>query len=68
MHKVRCEVCGKVLGIITDEIVDGTRVFRNIETVFLGDYGFMDGDLQASGNTYCEEHKPQSSNQTAIEE
>jgi len=62
MHNVRCETCGKVVGVITDEKIAGKRIYKAVETAVFGDAGaFIDGRRQGSGGIYCTEHDPQSS-------
>jgi len=55
MYEVRCETCGKLLGIITDEKVCGTSVYKVIETVCLGDNGYIDGSIPIAVNVFCSE-------------
>ena len=68
MHNVKCEVCGKLLGIITDEESGGTRVYEYIEQVILGKGGYIDGPTQTSGKTYCVNCKSRPSETTAKKE
>lgn len=69
MHNVRCEVCGKIVGVITDEKISGKRIYKANETAVFGDDGaFIDGALQGSGGIYCIDHAPQSSASTARKE
>ena len=62
MHEVRCENCGKPLGVITDEEVlfmaDGKikklPLYKSLEpVVFDSPHGHIDGRTQSSSGTTC---------------
>ena len=66
MYEVKCELCGKILGTITDE-GKILPVYRGRETaVFYRDGGYIDGSIPTSSGLCCTECS-HSSKETVIE-
>lgn len=53
MYEVRCQDCGKLLGVITDKKVCGTSVYQAVETVVFGNHGYIDGNIPVAFNVFC---------------